>query len=88
MPIGRDADANVEVRRVGEPRTFAFAPKAHWDLGVELGILDFERAAKVSGARFSVAWDDGARLERALAQFMLDLHARPRATGRSCPPTS
>jgi seryl-tRNA synthetase len=74
VPIGRDAAANVETRRVGEIPTFAFAPKAHWDLGVDLGILDFERAAKISGARFSVAWDDGARLERALGQFMLDLH--------------
>jgi seryl-tRNA synthetase len=75
VPIGRDEAANVEVRRMGQVPAFAFSPKAHWDLGVELGILDFERAAKLSGARFSVAWDAGARLERALAQFMLDLHA-------------
>jgi len=74
VPIGRDAAANVETRRVGEIPAFNFTPKAHWDLGVDLGILDFERAAKLSGARFSVAWDDGARLERALGQFMLDLH--------------
>jgi seryl-tRNA synthetase len=74
VPVGRDAEANVQVRRVGEVSTFAFPPKPHWDLGVDLGILDFERAAKLSGARFSVAWDDGARLERALGQFMLDLH--------------
>jgi seryl-tRNA synthetase len=74
VPVGADASANREVRRVGEPRAFAFAPKAHWDLGPELGILDFERAARISGARFAVYWDLGARLERALIQFMLDLH--------------
>ena len=74
VPVGRDETANVEVRRVGEPRVFDFAPKAHWDLGPELGILDFERAAAISGARFAVLWDGGARLERALIQFMLDLH--------------
>jgi seryl-tRNA synthetase len=73
VPVGKDASANAEVRRVGEPRAFDFEPKAHWDLGPELGILDFERAAKLSGARFAVYWDLGARLERALIQFMLDL---------------
>jgi seryl-tRNA synthetase len=73
VPVGPDASANVEVRRVGEPPRFEFEPKAHWDLGPELGILDFERAAKVSGARFAVYWDLGARLERALTQFMIDL---------------
>jgi seryl-tRNA synthetase len=76
VPVGKDASANLEVRRVGAVPQFAFTPKAHWDLGPELGILDFERAAKVSGARFTVSWDDGARLERALVQFMLDLHGR------------
>jgi seryl-tRNA synthetase len=74
VPVGRDETANVEVRRVGEPRAFEFGPKAHWDLGPELGILDFERASALSGARFAVLWDAGARLERALGQFMLDLH--------------
>ncbi len=74
VPPGRDETANVEVRRVGTPRALDFAPKAHWDLGPELGILDFERAAAISGARFAVLWDAGARLERALIQFMLDLH--------------
>ncbi len=74
VPVGRDESANVELRRVGEPRVFDFEPKAHWDLGPELGILDFERAATLSGARFAVYWDAGARLERALIQFMLDLH--------------
>jgi seryl-tRNA synthetase len=74
VPVGKDATANVEVRRVGTPRAFDFEPKSHWDLGPELGILDFERAARISGARFTVYWDLGARLERALIQFMLDLH--------------
>jgi seryl-tRNA synthetase len=74
VPRGKDASANVEVRRVGEPRELDFAPKAHWDLGPELGILDFERAARISGARFAVYWDMGAKLERALIQLMLDLH--------------
>jgi len=74
VPAGKDAAANVEVRRVGEPRAFDFAPKSHWDLGPELGILDFERGARISGARFTVYWDLGARLERALIHFMLDLH--------------
>ncbi|HYN04227.1 MAG TPA: serine--tRNA ligase [Vicinamibacteria bacterium] len=74
VPAGKDASANVEVRRVGTPRAFDFEPKSHWDIGPELGILDFERAARISGARFTVYWDLGARLERALIQFMLDLH--------------
>jgi len=74
VPVGRDEAANVELRRVGEPQAFPFAAKAHWDLGPELGILDFERASTLSGARFAVLWDAGARLERALSQFMLDLH--------------
>ncbi|HVO10975.1 MAG TPA: serine--tRNA ligase [Vicinamibacteria bacterium] len=74
VPVGADETANREVRRVGTPRGFDFTPRAHWDLGPELGILDFERAATLSGARFAVYWDAGARLERALIQFMLDLH--------------
>ena len=73
VPVGKDAADNQEVRRVGEPRAFDFTPKDHVALGSELGILDFERAAKISGARFAVYWGEGARLERALAQFMLDL---------------
>jgi seryl-tRNA synthetase len=73
VPVGKDAADNQEVRRVGEPRAFDFTPKDHTALGSELGILDFERAAKISGARFAVYWGEGARLERALAQFMLDL---------------
>jgi seryl-tRNA synthetase len=73
VPVGPDESANEEIRRVGEPPSFDFEAKAHWDLGPELGILDFERAAKISGARFAVGWGAGARLERALGQFMLDL---------------
>jgi seryl-tRNA synthetase len=86
VPVGADATANREVRRVGEPPRFDFAPKAHWDLGPELGILDFERAAKVAGSRFAVYWDVGARLERALIQFMLDLHTRERGYREVIPP--
>jgi seryl-tRNA synthetase len=73
VPVGPDESANAEIRRVGDPPVFAFEAKAHWDLGPELGILDFERAARISGARFAVQWGAGARLERALAHFMLDL---------------
>jgi seryl-tRNA synthetase len=76
VPVGRTADDNLEVRRVGEPRAFDFEPKAHWDLGPELGILDFERGAKIARARFTVLMRDGARLARALINFMLDLHTR------------
>jgi seryl-tRNA synthetase len=74
VPIGKSAADNQEVRRGGEPRRFDFEPRAHWDLGPELGIIDFERAARISGARFSVLSGAGARLERALINFMLDLH--------------
>jgi len=86
VPVGADATANVEVRRGGQPRSFDFVAKEHWELGTELGILDFERAAKLSGARFAVYWDDGARLERALIQFMLDLHTRERGYREVIPP--
>jgi seryl-tRNA synthetase len=73
VPVGKDASANQEIRRVGEPRAFDFAPRGHAEIGSELGILDFERAARLSGARFAVYWGEGARLERALIQFMLEL---------------
>ena len=76
VPVGRSAGDNREVRREGEPRVFEFAPKPHWELGADLGILDFERAAKIAGARFSVLSGAGARLARALINFMLDLHTR------------
>ena len=86
VPVGRDAAANVEVRRVGEPRFFDFQPKAHWDLGPELGILDLERAAKITGARFALYWGLGARLERALINFMLDVHTREHGYTEVLPP--
>jgi seryl-tRNA synthetase len=76
VPIGRSAEDNVEVRRHGDPRTFEFEPRPHWDLGPALGILDFERATRMSGSRFSVLLGGGARLARALINFMLDLHTR------------
>ena len=76
MPEGRDESANSEVRRWGEPRKFDFTPKDHVEIGEKLGGLDFEAAAKISGARFSVMRGGVARLHRALAQFMLDLHTR------------
>ena len=76
VPEGRDESANKEVRRWGEPRKFDFTPKDHVELGEKLGGLDFETAAKISGARFSVMKGGVARLHRALAQFMLDLHTR------------
>jgi seryl-tRNA synthetase len=76
VPVGKSAADNTEVRRHGEPRTFDFDPKPHWDLGPALGIIDFERATKMSGARFSVLMGAGARLERALINFMLELHTR------------
>ncbi|MCI5839556.1 MAG: serine--tRNA ligase [Peptoniphilaceae bacterium] len=74
VAIGKDDSENVEVRRVGTPREFNFEPKSHWDLGENLDILDFERASKISGARFSIFKNKGARLERALINFMLDVH--------------
>src|SRR5205823_7752246 len=74
VPVGTSAEANVEVRRVGEPRRFDFEPKAHWDLGPSLGIIDFERGTKIAGARFTVLNGAGARLSRALINFMVDLH--------------
>ena len=86
VPLGRSEADNVEVRRWGQPRDFDFAPKAHWDLGPELGILDFERAAKITGARFAVYWGAGARLERALISFMLDVHTRQHGYTEVLPP--
>jgi len=77
VPIGADEAANTEVRRVGTPRTFAFQPKQHFELGEALGLMDFEAASKISGARFVVLKGALARLERALAAFMLDIHTAP-----------
>ena len=86
VPIGKSAEDNVEARRWGAPPKFDFKPKPHWELGEELGVLDLERAAKLSGARFAVYWALGARLERALANFMLDLHIREHGYTEVLPP--
>jgi seryl-tRNA synthetase len=86
VPVGKSADDNVVVRTSGEPRTYDFEPKSHWDLGPELGILDFDRAAKITGARFAVYWDMGAKLERALINFMLDTHSREHGYTEVLPP--
>ncbi len=86
VPVGHSADDNVEVRRWGTPPKFDFTPKSHWDLGPELGVLDLERAVKLTGARFAVYWDLGAKLERALMNFMLDLHTREHGYTEVLPP--
>jgi seryl-tRNA synthetase len=86
VPSGSSSDDNVEVRRWGTPPVFEFKPKPHWELGETLGILDLERAAKLTGARFAVYWDMGAKLERALANFMLDLHTREHGYTEVLPP--
>jgi seryl-tRNA synthetase len=86
VPAGKGEAENVEVLRCGEPPVFSFAPKPHWELGESLGILDFARAAKISGARFAVYWGQGARLERALASFMLDIHTREHGYLEVLPP--
>jgi seryl-tRNA synthetase len=86
VPVGYCAEDNLEVRRWGTPPQFDFAPKPHWDLGTELGVLDLERAVKLTGARFAVYWDLGAKLERALANFMLDLHTREHGYTEVLPP--
>jgi seryl-tRNA synthetase len=76
VPVGRSAAENVEVRRVGTAREFGFTPQPHWDLGPALGVIDFERGTKIAGARFTVLIGQGARLARALINFMLDLHTK------------
>jgi seryl-tRNA synthetase len=86
VPVGASADDNVEVRRWGTPRAFAFAPQQHFEIGEALGILDFDRAAKIAKARFTVMWGAASRLSRALAQFMLDLHTRERGYQELIPP--
>src|SRR5271156_5595612 len=86
VPVGKTADDNVEVRRWGQPRQFDFEPKPHWDLGADLRILDLERAAKITGARFAVYWGAGAKLERALMNFMLDVHTREHGYTEVFPP--
>jgi seryl-tRNA synthetase len=86
VPVGKDASDNVEVRRWGEIPRFDFKPKPHWDIGEELGILDFKTGAKLAGARFTLYLDLGAKLERALINFMLDLHTREHGYQEVLPP--
>jgi seryl-tRNA synthetase len=86
VPPGKSPEENVEVRRWGTPPKFDFVGKPHWELGEQLGVLDLERASKLTGARFAVYWDLGARLERALANFMLDLHTGEHGYTEVLPP--
>ena len=86
VPVGTSAADNVEVRRQGAPREFDFTPVPHWDLGPALGIIDFERGTKMAGARFTVLSGAGARLSRALINFMLDLHTREHGYREIVPP--
>ncbi len=86
VPPGKSSEDNLQVRQWGTAPQFSFTPRPHWELGEQLGILDMERAIKLSGARFSVYWDLGARLERALANFMLDLHTREHGYIEVLPP--
>jgi seryl-tRNA synthetase len=86
VPTGPDERSNVEVKKWGTIPKYTFHPKPHWELGAELGILDLERAAKISGARFAVYWGDGAKLERALIAFMLDTHTREHGYTEVLPP--
>jgi len=86
VPVGASAEDNVEVHRRGTPPSFDFAPQSHWDIGPALGILDFERAAKITGARFAVYKGLGAKLERALINFMLDTHTREHGYTEVFPP--
>ena len=86
VPVGKTAEDNVEIRHWGAPPKHDFTPKPHWEIGEQLGILDLERGAKLSGARFAVYWDLGARMERALANFMLDLHTREHGYTEVLPP--
>ncbi len=86
VPVGHDETANKEMRVWGQKPTFDFHPKPHWELGAELGVLDLERAAKLTGARFALYWDLGAKLERALMNFMLDLHTKEHGYTEVLPP--
>ena len=86
VPVGGGVEENVEVRRWGAAPKFDFTAKPHWELGAQLGVLDLERAVKLTGARFAVYWDLGARMERALANFMLDLHTREHGYTEVLPP--
>ncbi len=86
VPVGHSAEDNKEIRKWGKPPEFSFTPKPHWELGEQLGVLDLERAVKLTGARFAVYWDLGAKLERALASFMLDLHTTEHGYTEVLPP--
>jgi seryl-tRNA synthetase len=86
VPVGRSAEDNQEVRRWGDKPQYGFQPQAHWDVGEKLGILDFERAAKITGSRFTVYFGAAARLERALISFMIDIHTRERGFTEVLPP--
>ena len=86
VPVGPDESANVEIRKWGEPREFDFEPKDHVDLGEALGILDLERATKIAGSRFAILNGAGARLERALVNFMLDVHTTEHGYTETMPP--
>ena len=87
VPVGSGAEQNLEVRRWGQIPQFAFTAKPHWELGEALGILDLARAAKITGARFAVYWELGAQLERALANFMMDVHTREHGYREVLPPS-
>jgi seryl-tRNA synthetase len=86
VSLGKDVSDNVEIRRWGDPPSMAFSPRPHWELGERLGILDFERAARMTGARFAVYSGAGAHLERALINFMLDLHTKEHGYREILPP--
>lgn len=86
VPVGKDEKENVEVRKWGEKPFFNFTPRPHWEIGEKLGILDFERAAKITGARFTLYWGAAAALERALVNFMLDVHTRRQGYTEVLPP--
>ena len=86
VPVGPDGGGNLEMRRWGEPRRFDFTPKPHWEIGEALGLLDFERASRMAQARFVVLTGMGARLERALINFMLDLHTKEHGYTEIFPP--
>lgn len=86
VTYGQNENDNVEIKKYLKPTEFSFSPKAHWDLGVDLGILDFERAAKITGSRFVIYKDKGAKLERALANFMLDIHTTKHGYKEVLPP--
>ena len=86
VPLGKSSEDNVEARRWGSAPKFDFTPKPHWELGEQLGVLDLERGAKLAGARFAVYWDLGAKLERAIANFMLNLHTREHGYTEVLPP--